>query len=102
MQRLLPLFLTLLLALSCANPGSGPDGGPYDETPPRIVAMSPAIGQTDCRAKRVTIAFNEFIKVEQASEKIIISPPQIEVPEIKVSGKKISVALVDTLQPNTP
>ena len=101
MRKILPLLLTLFIALSCANPGSGPDGGPYDETPPRIVAMSPAIGQTDCRANRVTIAFDEFIKVEQASEKITISPPQIEMPEIKVLGKKISVALVDTLLPNT-
>ena len=101
MRKILPLLLTLLIALSCANPGSGPDGGPYDETPPRIVAMSPTIGQTDCRPNRVTIAFDEFIKVEQASEKITISPPQIEMPEIKVLGKKISVALVDTLLPNT-
>ena len=29
-------FLTFLMLTGCANPGSGPDGGPFDETPPRI------------------------------------------------------------------
>lgn len=86
---------------SCANPGTGPDGGPYDETPPRIVSMSPALGDSCTRARKVTINFDELIKVENAQEKIIISPPQIEAPEIKTSGKRISVELLDSLKPNT-
>lgn len=102
MSRILTvLILIIALCLSCANPGSGPDGGPYDETPPRILAMTPAIGATQAKAKKVTISFDEYIKIENASEKIIVSPPQIEMPEIKTQGKRISVTLLDTLQPNT-
>ncbi len=87
--------------MACANPGSGPDGGPYDETPPRIVRMSPHIGGTDVKQKKVTLVFNENIKIENAAEKIIVSPPQIELPEIKYAGKQITVELQDTLQDST-
>ena len=57
------LLLCLVLAslVSCANPGSGPDGGPYDETPPKIVSMQPAMGARQQQAKKVTITFDELI-----------------------------------------
>lgn len=85
----------------CANPGSGPDGGPYDETPPRIVSMSPALGQRNAHDRKITITFDELIKIENAAEKIIVSPPQTEVPEIRTSGRRITVSLLDSLRPNT-
>ena len=39
--------------------------------------------------------------MDNPSEKIIVSPPQIEQPEIKVSGRKITVELLDSMIPNT-
>lgn len=95
------LLLTLLCLLSCANPGSGPDGGPYDEEPPRLVGMQPEIGETDvAKLKKVVLVFSENVKLENPSEKIIISPPQEEMPEIKVSGRRVSVELMDSLKPD--
>lgn len=84
----------------CAAVGN-PDGGPFDETPPRITGSHPDNGATGVKTKKVTIDFNEFIKLENASEKVVISPPQTEHPEIKVTGKKIHVELFDSLKPNT-
>lgn len=90
-----------LAALSgCAAIGN-PDGGPYDETPPKITGSHPDNGATGVKTRKVTIDFNEFIKLENANEKVVISPPQTEQPEIKVTGKKIQVELFDTLKPNT-
>lgn len=86
--------------LGCAAV-SNPDGGAYDETPPRIVGSNPAMESTGFKGKKVTIDFNEFIKLENAVEKVIISPPQQEQPEIKVNGKKIQVELFDSLKANT-
>ena len=95
------LALAALAALSgCAAIGD-PDGGPYDETPPRITGSHPKNGATGVKTRKVTIDFNEFIKLENANEKVVISPPQIEQPEIKVTGKKIQVELFDSLKPNT-
>lgn len=95
------LALMAIAALSdCAVVGN-PDGGPYDETPPRITGSSPQNGATGFKGHKITIDFDEFIKLENASEKVVISPPQTEQPEIKVTGKKIQVELFDTLKPNT-
>jgi len=95
------MVLSLGILTGCANPGSGPDGGPYDETPPRIVGMSPALGGMNERTQKVTITFDEPIKIENAQEKVTVSPPQINTPNIKTTGHKISVELQDTLCPNT-
>lgn len=90
-----------LVFAGCANPGSGPDGGPYDETPPKIVGMSPALGATGAKAKKVSIVFDELIKVENAQEKVTVSPPQIEQAEIKTAGRRVTVELKDSLKENT-
>ena len=103
----LPLLLAVLLGLlafwtGCANQGSGPDGGPYDETPPHIVSMSAPEKVGRNKKVKFSLTFNELIKVDNPSEKIIVSPPQIEQPEIKVSGRKITVELLDSMIPTRP
>lgn len=92
--------LTALVAASCARMGS-PDGGWYDETPPRVVATTPQDKDTDVRSRKVSIYFNEYIKIENATEKVVISPPQMQMPEIKTRGKYITVQLLDSLKDNT-
>jgi PKD repeat protein len=90
----------LLCVASCASMGT-PDGGEYDETPPKLVGSSPkenAIGST---RKKIVLNFDEFVKLENASEKVVVSPPQADQPEIKTNGKSISVTLFDTLKQNT-
>lgn len=88
------------LVVSCAKMGQ-PDGGWYDETPPHVVGASPADRAVNSGAKKVTILFDEFIKIENATEKVVVSPPQLEQPEIKASGKRIEVKLADSLKANT-
>ena len=94
------LFAVLAMVCSCAKMGQ-PDGGWYDETPPAIVRTSPADQGVNIKAKKINIYFNEYIQVDNPTEKVVISPPQIELAEIKPSGKKIEVELKDSLKPNT-
>ena len=93
-------LFAFLLFIGCARMGS-PDGGWYDDTPPYVVSSSPADKATSVKAKRVTISFNEFIKLEDAQNKVIVSPPQLEMPEIKATGKRVIVDLKDTLKEDT-
>lgn len=86
--------------LSCANPGT-PDGGPYDETPPKLMKTIPAAGTVHARQKKITLIFDEYVKIENANEKVIVSPPQLAEPEIEAYGKKVTINLLDTLKPNT-
>jgi uncharacterized protein (DUF2141 family) len=78
-----------------------PDGGWYDDDPPRVIGATPEDKATNVKSKKITILFDEFIKLEDATNKVIVSPPQLEQPEIKASGKKIIVELQDTLKDNT-
>ena len=95
------LFIVIsVVFLGCAAVGT-PDGGPYDDTPPKVVGSSPKLEETNVKNKTVRIDFDEYIKLENASEKVIISPPQKEQPEIQVNGKDIQIKLIDSLQPNT-
>ncbi len=100
MRKLLPIVLATVLAAACASIGS-PDGGAYDETPPRVVSASPANMATGARSKRITISFDEYIKIENASEKVVVSPQQREMPSVRASGKHVHITLYDTLRPNT-
>lgn len=102
MKKLLYFFVLscLLLAVGCARMGS-PDGGWYDDDPPRVVSSTPADQATDVTTQKITILFDEYIKLADPSQNVIVSPPQLEMPEIQAKGKKIVVELKDSLKPNT-
>lgn len=94
------LSVACIAIVSCARMGQ-PDGGWYDETPPVITRTTPQDQGVNVRQKKLVIYFDEYIQVDNPTEKVVISPPQIEQPEIKSSGKKIEVELKDSLMQNT-
>ena len=94
------LTVGICLLVSCAKMGQ-PDGGWYDETPPRILGASPADKATEVTDHKMYIYFNEFIKLSDASQKVVVSPPQMEAPDIKDAGKRIIIDLKDSLKANT-
>lgn len=99
-RKFLLLLPLLTLMAACASIGS-PDGGRYDEEPPVVVSSQPANKAVQVKTKKASINFNEFIKLDNPSEKVIVSPPQTEAPNIRVVGKSIRIDLYDSLQTNT-
>ncbi len=94
----LPLILMLvIIGYSCASMGT-PDGGPYDEMPPKFIGSNPGLHAVNVKTQKIELEFDEFIKLEKPSEKVVVSPPQLEQPEIKVQGRKVVVELIDTLK----
>ncbi|MBR4044682.1 MAG: Ig-like domain-containing protein [Bacteroidaceae bacterium] len=91
------LLMMVIIGYSCASMGT-PDGGPYDEMPPKFVGSSPRLHAVNVKDKKIELEFDEFIKLEKPSEKVVVSPPQLEQPEIKVVGKKVVAQLFDTLK----
>ena len=100
-SKLAPLaVLSFAGLLGCASIGS-PGGGLYDETPPVLVRSEPAEAATSVTRQKITMRFNENIKLDNANEKMTISPPQVKAPTISSNAKTLTIELRDTLQANT-
>ena len=67
------LAVSLLVFVACASMGT-PDGGPYDEEPPVLMEAKPAIGATNVKTGKITLDFDENIKLVNAFEKVVVSP----------------------------
>ena len=97
------VFVSLLLALvvhSCANIAA-PTGGAYDVDPPVVRSSTPDFNALNVSPQRVEIEFDENIKIESPSEKVIITPPQKIMPIIRSAGRIAIVELKDELLPNS-
>ena len=100
---ILRLFAALLLGclmFACANIGN-PNGGPYDEDPPKFIGSKPEMNKLNFQGKKIEIFFDEFIAIDNPSENVIVTPPQLQSPTIMALGKKVSVELKDSLKDNT-
>ena len=73
-RKAFPVVTLVVMLYSCASIGR-PDGGPYDETPPRFIGSTPAAGALNNQRTKVSLLFDEFIKLEKATEKVVVSPP---------------------------
>lgn len=94
-------FLATLAMASCAIRGTGPQGGPKDETPPAVVKYSPADSCVNFARKGIEITFDEIVTLDNPYQKVIISPPQKEPAEIKALGRRIVVNFMDSLLDST-
>lgn len=100
-SNLAPLaLLSFAGLLSCASIGT-PGGGLYDETPPVLLRSEPFEAATGVQKQKITMRFNENIKLDNANEKMTISPPQEKAPTISSNAKTVTIELRDSLQPNT-
>lgn len=86
--------------VACASIGR-PEGGPRDVMPPVFIKSNPAQGQTNVNSNKIELFFDENLKVEDVSNKVVISPVQKSMPSIIANGKKVIVELRDSLIPNT-
>lgn len=84
----------------CASIGT-PGGGLYDETPPVFVSSDPADGETNVNRQKLTLKFNENIKLDNALDKLTVSPPQKKSPTVLSNAKTVTIELQDSLLPNT-
>lgn len=103
MRNLRKIYYILLVSLlvSCANLGSGPQGGPRDTIPPKIVKELPTNGVLLFSGKKVEITFNEYIQLDDVQKNILISPPQQNPPEVKAIGKTLSLVFQEELLDST-
>lgn len=92
--------LTLWVVASCASIGR-PQGGARDVTPPAYVRSNPPHGTLNFKGERIEAFFDENIQLDDAFNKVIVSPTQKITPVVRSFGRRVTVELRDTLKPNT-
>ena len=104
-QLLRVFFLAIALFLTaCAKRGT-PTGGAKDSIPPVLINASPKQNTIFFDAEKITLTFDEYIKLNNISKQLIISPPlpskayKVD-PQTNIA-KKIEIELLDSLSPNT-
>lgn len=95
-------FLLVLLMMSCAKRGSI-TGGLKDTLAPVLVSSTPKNYNTNFKENKITLVFDEYVKLKNLNKQLIISPPMKNEPLISPTGvsKFLNIEIKDTLQPNT-
>ena len=88
------VVIILLLTFSCAQQVA-PSGGPKDEKYPTFTDAKPANKSVKfpLEGQKINIKFDEFVRLKDASQQIVISPPPPgeKAPTIQENGKNIEV-----------
>ncbi|MDE6316852.1 MAG: Ig-like domain-containing protein [Muribaculaceae bacterium] len=93
------MIVAVVLLAACASIGR-PQGGERDELPPVFVHSDPAPGSLNFKGNRLSIYFDENIKMEDVMNKVVVSPVQKTPPSVIANGKRLSVEFRDTLVPD--
>ena len=105
-KRILSGLFLLFMALAlhqCARRGS-PSGGPKDTDPPVLLRADPENLSTNFKARKIRLYFDEYVKLQDVQNKLIVSPPFKYPPDISPQGgasKYIEITINDTLRENT-
>jgi uncharacterized protein (DUF2141 family) len=105
-RRLLACLFLLFASISfyqCARRGT-PSGGIKDIIPPKLVSAEPANMTVNFKGNKIRLYFNEYIKLNDVQNQLIVSPPLKNTPIITPAGaasKYVEIQLKDTLKENT-
>jgi len=106
-KRKLPVLLAgwagiaaILFLFSCANVVA-PTGGPKDETPPEVLRSTPPINAPNFQGNEVRIEFDEFVQLINIDQKLLVSPPLPNKPQVRLRGRSVILHWQDTLRANT-
>lgn len=98
-MRALLLLLFAFYLLSCANVSS-PTGGPKDTIPPSLIRIVPNQGQKNFHGSRIMLEFDEWLKLKNPKEEIIITP-SVKDPKVTVKKNFVFIDLEEKLKDST-
>ncbi len=105
-QRFLGFLFVVAIGAALAQCGSRGTltGGPKDISPPILVKAEPENMTINFKAKKIRLYFDEYIKLQDVQDQLIVSPPLKYLPEITPQGgaaKYVEIKIKDTLRENT-
>jgi hypothetical protein len=99
--KILLFFIPVLFYVRCAQqvPLSG---GKRDVVPPKPVSAAPANNSTHFNSELIILQFNEYIKLNDLANQLVVSPKLKTAPEVEADRKSIRISLKkEELSPNT-
>lgn len=91
MKKYLAGISLLLLLNQCART-TQPNGGPKDIAPPELLKSIPINGQKNFKGKNIELEFDEYLKLKDPKEEILITPTAG--PETKFIIKKNKLTII--------
>ena len=98
--NILSLAGFLFVLTSCAIQ-VGPQGGPKDILPPVIIKESPANKTVNFNKDKITLYLNEYSKLNNINQEMIISPLINPIPKISSRKKTIEIKFEQKLKDST-
>lgn len=101
MRAIISIILGITFLFACAQV-QPLTGGERDKVAPKPIKkrMNPQNGTTNFSANEVLIPFDEFVKLNNPKETIVMVPPHAKI-EAKLEKKTLHLTWEDTLQTNT-
>ena len=98
------ISVILILSISrCAKRGT-PTGGAKDSLPPVLIRAVPPLNTTFFNEEKITLFFDEYIKLKDINSQFITSPPldpnQYKISPESTVSKKVEVEFLDSLKSN--
>ncbi|MDX2443977.1 MAG: Ig-like domain-containing protein [Bacteroidales bacterium] len=104
MKRTTSIYLVLLFLVlfvsQCAKISS-PAGGAKDEDPPKIKKSTPENYSVNFNEKTIKVEFDEYVVLKEVNQKLLVSPPLQEKPEVSIKGKSLIIEIDEELIDNT-
>lgn len=95
------MFIVLMISsIRCANIQQ-PTGGPIDSIAPILLNEEPKNLSTNFEERKITLSYDEFIRLNNHLREISISPEMETLPEFKVKRRDLEITLPDSLAENT-
>ncbi|MFN7262170.1 MAG: Ig-like domain-containing domain, partial [Cyclobacteriaceae bacterium] len=99
-MRLFAALFVLIVFARCANQTS-PNGGPQDKKPPALISSNPKSNQRNFSGEKIELTFDEYIKLKDPSEEIMISPTVGKETKFQVKKNKLVIVPKQKLAENT-
>ena len=95
------MFSALFSILGSCAKISAPTGGLRDKLPPVVVKSEPGNGSVNFRGSRLEITFNEYVALDNITDKFMVSPPLKKKPKVYVKGKSVIADFEEDLRDST-
>jgi hypothetical protein len=70
-------------------------------TPPVVVKSLPAQGALNFKGSKIAIGFDEYVVLDNITEKFMVSPPLKKKPRVYIKGKNVEVEFYEQLKDST-